>query len=77
MPVLRISRLLDIRATGGTTTRGVFRHTWDGFWPQATPPTLSTGKGAIVLGDAAAYGPNIDRLKLARLALESDNKSRG
>ncbi|MDP4502466.1 hypothetical protein [Nonomuraea turcica] len=74
-----ISRFLDISETGGTTTRGVFRHNyaWDNFWPQATPLTLTTGTGAIVLGNAAAYGPDIDRLELARLVLETDNRSRG
>ncbi|MFI7709324.1 hypothetical protein [Nonomuraea sp. NPDC049480] len=74
-----VSRFLDISETGGTTTRGVFRHNyaWDNFWPQATPLTLSTGTGAIVLGNAAAYGPDIDRLELARLVLETDNRSRG
>ncbi|MGP3914996.1 hypothetical protein [Nonomuraea sp. 10N515B] len=74
-----ISRFLDISETGGTTTRGVFRHNyaWDNFWPQATPLTLTTGAGAIVLGNAAAYGPDVDRLELARLVLETDNRSRG
>ncbi|WP_433440950.1 CBM35 domain-containing protein [Nonomuraea sp. CA-141351] len=73
-----ISRYLDITETGGTTTRGVFRHSyaWDNFWPQATPLTLTTEQGAIVLGNAKAYGPNIDRVELARLVLETDNKSR-
>ncbi|WP_327583724.1 hypothetical protein OHA25_49165 [Nonomuraea sp. NBC_00507] len=74
-----ISRFLDISETGGTTTRGVFRHNyaWDNFWPQATPLTLTTGAGAVVLGNAAAYGPDVDRLELARLVLETDNRSRG
>ncbi|MGI5291870.1 hypothetical protein ACQEVF_52360 [Nonomuraea polychroma] len=74
-----ISRFLDISETGGATTRGVFRHNyaWDNFWPQATPLTLSTDTGAVVLGNATAYGPNIDRLELARLVLEVDNKARG
>ncbi|MEQ4722171.1 hypothetical protein [Nonomuraea sp. B19D2] len=73
-----ISRFLDITETGGATTRGVFRHNyaWDNFWPQATPITLTTEKGALVLGNAKAYGPNIDRLELARLVLEVDNKPR-
>ncbi|GAA3211526.1 hypothetical protein [Nonomuraea helvata] len=73
-----ISRFLDITETGGSTTRGVFRHTyaWDNFWPQATPITLTTEQGAIVLGNAKAYGPNIDRLELARLVLEVDNRPR-
>ncbi|WP_188193561.1 hypothetical protein [Nonomuraea sp. SYSU D8015] len=74
-----ISRFLDITETGGTTTRGVFRHNyaWDNFWPQATPLTLTTGTGAIVLGNAAAYGPDIDRLELARFVLTTDNNSHG
>ncbi|MBF8184388.1 hypothetical protein ITP53_01215 [Nonomuraea sp. K274] len=70
-----ISRFLDITETGGTTTRGVFRHNyaWDNFWPQATPLTLTTREGTIVLGNAGAHGPNIDRLELARLVVEIDN----
>ncbi|MEV0629729.1 hypothetical protein [Nonomuraea wenchangensis] len=70
-----ISRFLDITETGGATTRGVFRHSyaWDNFWPQATPLTLTTQDGALVLGNAGAYGPNVDRLELARLVLEVQN----
>ncbi|QFY07614.1 hypothetical protein GBF35_13795 [Nonomuraea phyllanthi] len=73
-----ISRFLDITETGGATTRGVFRHNyaWDNFWPQATPLTLTTRDGAIVLGNARAYGPNVDRVELARLVLEVDNAPR-
>ncbi|GAA2213438.1 hypothetical protein GCM10009850_089010 [Nonomuraea monospora] len=72
-----ISRFLDITETGGATTRGVFRHNyaWDNFWPQATPLTLTTANGAVVLGNAAAYGPNVDRLELARFVLEVDNRA--
>ncbi|MFI6706371.1 CBM35 domain-containing protein [Nonomuraea sp. NPDC050478] len=73
-----INRFLDITETGGTTTRGVFRHNyaWDNFWPQATPLTLTTERGAIVLGNADAYGPNVDRVELARLVLDVDNQAR-
>ncbi|MEO3867313.1 hypothetical protein ABGB18_00625 [Nonomuraea sp. B12E4] len=73
-----ISRFLDITETGGTTTRGVFRHNyaWDNFWPEATPLTLTTKRGAIVLGNAEAPGPNIDRLELARLVVEVANDAR-
>jgi hypothetical protein len=72
-----ISRFLDITETGGATTRGVFRHNyaWDNFWPQATPLTLTTANGALVLGNAGAFGPNIDRLELARFVLEVDNQA--
>lgn len=71
-----ISRFLDITETGGATTRGVFRHNyaWDNFWPQATPLTLTTAGGPLVLGNATGYGPDIDRLELARLVLEVDNR---
>lgn len=70
-----ISRFLDVTETGGATTRGVFRHNyaWDNFWSQAVPLTLTTGDGAIVLGNATAYGPNVDRLELAPLVLEVEN----
>ncbi|MGW4798993.1 hypothetical protein ACWEPC_41910, partial [Nonomuraea sp. NPDC004297] len=71
-----ISRFLDITETGGTTARGVFRHNyaWDNFWPQTTPLTLTTDDGAIVLGNAHAPGPTIDRVELARLVLEVTNQ---
>ncbi|MEU6428721.1 hypothetical protein ABZ860_22745 [Microbispora sp. NPDC046973] len=73
-----ISRFLDITETGGATTRGVFRHdyAWDNFWSQATPLTLTTASGALVLGNATAYAPNLDRLELARLVLEVDNTAK-
>ncbi|WP_187281176.1 CBM35 domain-containing protein [Nonomuraea sp. C10] len=73
-----INRFLDITETGGMTVRGVFRHNyaWDNFWPQATPLTLTTERGAIVLGNADAYGPNVDRVELARLVLDVDNQAR-
>ncbi|MFC7038388.1 CBM35 domain-containing protein [Nonomuraea rubra] len=72
-----ISRFLDISETGGGTARGVFRHNyaWDNFWPQATPLTLTTADGALVLGNASAFGPNVDRLELARFVLEVDNRA--
>ncbi|NJP88420.1 hypothetical protein HCN51_02910 [Nonomuraea sp. FMUSA5-5] len=72
-----ISRFLDITETGGATTRGVFRHNyaWDNFWPQATPLTLTTASGPLVLGNANAFGPNVDRLELARFVLEVDNQA--
>jgi hypothetical protein len=70
-----ISCFLDITETGGGTTRGVFRHNhaWENFRPQATPVTLTTARGALVLGNATAYGPNVDRVELARLVLEVAN----
>ncbi|MFC5828884.1 CBM35 domain-containing protein [Nonomuraea insulae] len=70
-----ISRFVDITETGGTTTRGVFRHNyaWDNFWTQATPLTLTTATGNLVLGNATAFAPNIDRIELARLVLETTN----
>jgi hypothetical protein len=73
-----ISRFLDITETGGATTRGVFRHdyAWDNFWSQATPLTLTTASGALVLGNATAYAPNLDRFELARLVLEVDNTAK-
>ncbi|GGO06810.1 CBM35 domain-containing protein [Microbispora bryophytorum] len=73
-----ISRFLDITETGGATTRGVFRHSyaWDNFWSQATPLTLTTASGALVLGNATAQAPNLDRLELARLVLEVDNTAK-
>ncbi|WP_182902738.1 CBM35 domain-containing protein [Microbispora sp. H10830] len=73
-----ISRFLDITETGGATARGVFRHSyaWDNFWSQATPLTLTTASGALVLGNTTAYAPNLDRFELAPLVLEVDNTAK-
>jgi hypothetical protein len=72
-----ISRFLDIGETGGGTTRGVFRHNyaWDNFWPQATSLTLTAEHGQLVIGNATGWGPDIDRLELARLVLEVENRT--
>jgi hypothetical protein len=73
-----ISRYLDITEDGGATVRGVFRHNyaWDGFWSQATPLTLTTRQGGLVLGNADGPGPNVDRVELARFVAEVDNSAR-
>jgi hypothetical protein len=73
-----ISRQLDITEVGGTTTTGVYRYNyaWDNFWSQVTPVKLTTTGGALVLGKASDFGPNVDRVELAKFVLEVENTGR-
>jgi hypothetical protein len=63
-----ISRFLDITEAGGATTRAAFRHnySWNSYWDKTVPLTLSTDGGALTLGNATAYGPNLDTVTLAK-----------
>ncbi|MEN2736444.1 CBM35 domain-containing protein [Microbacterium sp. X-17] len=63
-----ISRFLDISEAGGDSVRAAFRHnySWNSFWDKTVPLTLTTDGGALTLGNATAYGPNIDTITLAR-----------
>ena len=63
-----ISRFLDITETGGATTRAAFRHnySWSSYWDKTVPLTLRTDGGALTLGNATAYGPNLDTVTLAK-----------
>ena len=63
-----ISRFLDIAEAGGAATRAAFRHdyAWNSYWGKTVPLTLSTAEGALTLGNATAYGPNIDTVTLAK-----------
>ncbi|MGN7861230.1 CBM35 domain-containing protein [Microbacterium sp. 22303] len=63
-----ISRFLDITETGGDVARAAFRHnySWNSFWDKTVPLTLTTDAGALTLGNATAYGPNVDTVTLAR-----------
>jgi hypothetical protein len=63
-----ISRFLNITETGAATTRTVFRHNyaWNSFWDKTTPISLTTPGGTLVLGNATAYGPDIDNVILAK-----------
>ncbi|MFP3464108.1 CBM35 domain-containing protein [Leifsonia sp. SIMBA_070] len=63
-----ISRFLDVSETGGATVRAAFRHnySWDSFWDKTIPLTLTTTSGALTLGNATAYAPNLDTVTLAK-----------
>ncbi len=63
-----ISRFLDVTETGGGTVRGTFRHNyaWQSFWNYTIPLELRTKGGAITLGNATAWAPNVNQVTLAR-----------
>ncbi|TIC79108.1 CBM35 domain-containing protein [Nocardioides sp. GY 10127] len=64
-----VSRFLDVAEDGGGTTRVPFRHnySWSSFWDVSVPLDLTTATGALVLGNASAYGPDLDTVALSRL----------
>ncbi|KQR51275.1 hypothetical protein ASF88_19095 [Leifsonia sp. Leaf336] len=66
-----ISRFLDITEAGGGSQRAAFRHnySWNSFWDTTVPLTLTTDGGALTLGNATAYGPNVDTITLARFVV--------
>lgn len=66
-----ITRFLDLSEAGGETTRGAFRHnySWQGFWTHAVPLDLVTDDGALTLGNATGWAPNLDTVALAPLVL--------
>ncbi|WP_205710904.1 hypothetical protein [Isoptericola sp. BMS4] len=74
-----VTRFLDITEEGGTTTRGAYRHnySWQGFWTHTVPLDLTTDDGALTLGNASGWAPNLDRLALAPLVLDVANESAG
>jgi hypothetical protein len=63
-----ISRFLNITETGAATTRAAFRHNyaWNSYWNKTVPLSLTTTGGTLVLGNATAYGPDIDTVTLAK-----------
>ena len=63
-----ISRFLDVTEAGGATVRGTFRHNyaWQSFWNYTIPLDLTTKAGAITLGNATAWAPNVNQVTLAR-----------
>jgi hypothetical protein len=63
-----ISRFLDVSEAGGTSVRAAFRHdyAWNSYWDKTIALHLTTDSGSLVLGNATAYGPNIDTVALAR-----------
>ncbi|MFC0541703.1 CBM35 domain-containing protein [Kutzneria chonburiensis] len=63
-----ISRFLDITESGGAATRAAFRndYAWNSYWDKTIPLTLTTATGTLLLGNATAYGPNLDTVTLAK-----------
>ncbi|MFF8345716.1 hypothetical protein ACF049_05135 [Cellulosimicrobium funkei] len=70
-----ITRFLDVSEAGGGTTRGAFRHnySWKGFWTHTVALDLTTDDGALTLGNATGWAPNLDTLALAPLVLDVSN----
>ncbi|WP_344007962.1 hypothetical protein [Isoptericola halotolerans] len=70
-----VTRFLDIGEEGGGTTRGAYRHnySWQGFWTHTVPLDLVTDDGALTLGNATGWAPNLDQLTLAPLVLSVTN----
>ncbi|MFT2711148.1 CBM35 domain-containing protein [Clavibacter sp. Sh2126] len=68
-----ISRFVDVSEAGGARARVTVRHdySWSSFWDYAQPVTLTTAGGALTLGNASAYAPDIDTVTLAKQAVGS------
>ncbi|MEN0084085.1 MAG: CBM35 domain-containing protein [Leifsonia sp.] len=64
-----VNRFLDVTEAGGGTTRGTFRnnYSWTSFWDTSIPLDLTTASGALTLGNATAWAPDIDVVTLAKL----------
>lgn len=64
-----VNRFLDVTESGGATARGTFRngYSWNSFWDTSIPLDLTTASGALTLGNASAYAPDIDVVSLAKL----------
>ncbi len=64
-----VDRFIDVTEAGGGTTRGAVRTTyaWTNFWDKSIPVTTTTASGALTLGNATAYAPDLDTVSLARL----------
>jgi hypothetical protein len=75
-----ITRFADVTEQGSTAppTRLSFRHnyTWDGFWPESYRIDLTTADGALTLGNATAWGPNIDAVQVSPLILDTTVRPR-
>ncbi|MGU3411223.1 hypothetical protein ACLBWP_14020 [Microbacterium sp. M1A1_1b] len=64
-----VNRFLDVTEAGGATTRGTFRngYSWNSFWDTSIPLDLTTTSGALTLGNASAFAPDLDVVTLAKL----------
>lgn len=72
-----VNRFLDVTEAGGATTRGTFRngYSWNSFWDTSIPLDLTTSNGALTLGNASAYAPDVDVVTLAKLVAGSPSTS--
>ncbi|MBB2975565.1 hypothetical protein FHX49_001131 [Microbacterium endophyticum] len=59
-----VDRRIDLAEAGSPVGQGYFRYTyaWESFWQRSVAVTLQTGDQPLVLGNASAYAPNIDRI---------------
>jgi hypothetical protein len=73
-----ISRFVDVSEDGGSTVRGAFRHNyaWNSYWDKTIPLSLTTAGGALVLGNATAFAPNIDTVALAKFVAGTPTTTR-
>jgi len=64
-----VDRKISVGETGNPAEAGnaYFRYTysWDSFWERTIPVTLATTDGALTLGNADAYAPDIDSVTIA------------
>ena len=72
-----VTRFLDVSEAGGATTRMAFRHnySWTSFWDKSAPVTLTTSSGALTLGNASAYGPDVNEVTLSKLIVGNPRTS--
>ncbi|WP_242683481.1 hypothetical protein [Rathayibacter sp. SD072] len=68
-----VDRRIDVSEKGvaGTSGSAYFRYTisWNSFWERTIPVALTTGTAPIVLSNATAFAPNIDRVTIAPVSL--------
>lgn len=68
-----VDRRIDVseKDVAGSAGHAYFRYTysWNSYWERTIPVTLSTASAPIVLGNASAYAPNIDKVTVAPVQL--------
>lgn len=62
-----VDRLLEVSEGGEQVGHAYFRYTysWNSFSQRTIPVTLSTADQPLILGNASAWAPNIDRVVIA------------
>lgn len=65
-----VSRFTDVSVNGGASQRVAYRNTygWNDFWTTGFAVTLPAGISAIRFANSTAYGPDVDRIEVARLS---------